>query len=865
MTLNVNVVPDQLRICDDRPLGDHMNPVYNDTPPTCPPSTKWASRVHGNVYVDPWIFGSSRSSTYNTWANHPNRNTTAKEWAATVVRVRHDNYDDIQWVNFPIAGVAGEYWGYLENIIYARGSLWTIAVTRYVSGADVTDLDGMRTALIRINPASLSWEIVWRSPIRLVPDGTCSDGDRYYWSSLSKTDGSIHHGICRIDFDTFTFTSQAYWTTNSDHGTGTTGITEFANVGFHSLVVDDEKIYGCYTGNLIDELIPSCWAIDKETLHHVWVTHNTPMSTDDMTQSDEWVFFGNESQFNIPEEWPGRDIGNWACRKSDGAYRVLPRYGPEDFWSNDVNENRTSYSSTIFGKYLMEVKSGGGYNYVLDISDVENWSMDADMDSILLVRAAIDMSAIENLRRFQLEGTPPGDFYAVNEAYPNELMISSTGKIHSFCWAYPFPITLSVPTVHQEVSSLIGWTIPGFDFRDPPKVNTIAATNVNKDAKSVTLNGDITSIGGAAIEERGFYYGTVNPPATRVVVDGVTPGTFSHNLSGLPQGTYYFRSFAKNDVGESLGSVLSFDLTSTAPLVSSQTPDTNPDAGTALLKGNVSGTGGSPITERGFYFGTVNPPDTRVIVPGGLGIVALARTGLLPFVTYFFRVFAKNEIGESVGDVVSFFLEGAVTPGAARVRFLVVDGLPIPVEPDSNIALQFTPIGDSDWSIDGEPISDISGYRSEIPVSTKEMNRNLANQIRDKVMGEMPVLCWGALLGATYECDLVFQELRPTALSQYQVSFLIRVGKMEEYEQVAGISVSPSRPAVNVDGTIHLTAEASDSTGNVMATVWSWDSSDVSVATVDDDGDVVGVSPGIARITATSSNGLSTSVEVTVV
>ena len=72
-------------------------------------------------------------------------------------------------------------------------------------------------------------------------------------------------------------------------------------------------------------------------------------------------------------------------------------------------------------------------------------------------------------------------------------------------------------------------------------------------------------------------------------------------------------------------------------------------------------------------------------------------------------------------------------------------------------------------------------------------------------------------------------------------------------ETVASVEVSPSAATVGLGGTLQLTAEAIDASGQTMADAeFSWESSDAAIATVDASGLVTGVAVGVATITANS-------------
>ena len=86
-----------------------------------------------------------------------------------------------------------------------------------------------------------------------------------------------------------------------------------------------------------------------------------------------------------------------------------------------------------------------------------------------------------------------------------------------------------------------------------PVVAASAATGVT--GTGATLNGNVTSDGGATVTERGFVYNTSSPVTindNKTIVSGTT-GAFSNNVSSLTTGaTYYFRAYASNSVGVTL-------------------------------------------------------------------------------------------------------------------------------------------------------------------------------------------------------------------------------------------------------------------------------------------------------------------------
>ena len=78
------------------------------------------------------------------------------------------------------------------------------------------------------------------------------------------------------------------------------------------------------------------------------------------------------------------------------------------------------------------------------------------------------------------------------------------------------------------------------------------------------LSGGISDNGGNELSETGFYFGTSPDPASsgsRISV-GSEMGEFtSTQIDLVPGSTYYYTAFAVNEAGESLGEIMSFELT----------------------------------------------------------------------------------------------------------------------------------------------------------------------------------------------------------------------------------------------------------------------------------------------------------------
>jgi RHS repeat-associated protein len=105
-----------------------------------------------------------------------------------------------------------------------------------------------------------------------------------------------------------------------------------------------------------------------------------------------------------------------------------------------------------------------------------------------------------------------------------------------------------------------------------PTIQTLPATSIG--TSTATLNGKITSDGGAAILERRFSYGT-----TAACADGwtsavtVSGNSFYYDLAEIPPGTYYFQAWARNSAGWGQSTAASFNTVSLpAPTITSVSP-----------------------------------------------------------------------------------------------------------------------------------------------------------------------------------------------------------------------------------------------------------------------------------------------------
>jgi LPXTG-motif cell wall-anchored protein len=212
-----------------------------------------------------------------------------------------------------------------------------------------------------------------------------------------------------------------------------------------------------------------------------------------------------------------------------------------------------------------------------------------------------------------------------------------------------------------------------------PTVATNAASGVT--ASGATLNGNVTSDGGATVTARGFVYGSAADPAIGgagviQAAAGTGTGAFTANISGLAASTtYHVRAYAINSEGTAYGTDRTFTTqsgggggpTTEKPTVITNTV-TGVTASSATLSGNVTASGGATVTARGFVYGSAADPAiggtgvTQTAAGTGTGSFTANVSGLTASTTYHVRAYATNSEGTSYGADVSFTTSAATTP-----------------------------------------------------------------------------------------------------------------------------------------------------------------------------------------------------------
>jgi hypothetical protein len=203
-------------------------------------------------------------------------------------------------------------------------------------------------------------------------------------------------------------------------------------------------------------------------------------------------------------------------------------------------------------------------------------------------------------------------------------------------------------------------------------------TDVPKNITFTTaqLTGTVSDDGGTGVTERGFVLNTSPNPtvANTKIANGNGLGVYTTIVSQLKEETIYFvRAYAINGKGTSYGNEVSFKtLAYLSPtIITGASSSIGTDI--ATLNGEVTNSGGTDITEKGFLFGT-NPnvgfSDRKVISSSTeVGKYAIVLTNLKPNTKYYFRAYSINVKGSTLGEENSFSTLQGYTPTVSTNNF----------------------------------------------------------------------------------------------------------------------------------------------------------------------------------------------------
>jgi hypothetical protein len=195
-----------------------------------------------------------------------------------------------------------------------------------------------------------------------------------------------------------------------------------------------------------------------------------------------------------------------------------------------------------------------------------------------------------------------------------------------------------------------------YESIDLPTVTTIEVTNIT--GMGADIHGNVTDDGGSDILARGVCYNTTGNPTLsddyRISAPGT--GSFTTRPTTLHISTLYFvRTFATNAAGTSYGEELSFTTAGLPEVLTKSIHSVSTNS--AVCVGEVTAENGSNVVARGILWGTspnLTVLDDYVASGTGIGEFSITLSNLEPDSYYYVKTFARNDVGLSFGEELSF-------------------------------------------------------------------------------------------------------------------------------------------------------------------------------------------------------------------
>ncbi len=196
-----------------------------------------------------------------------------------------------------------------------------------------------------------------------------------------------------------------------------------------------------------------------------------------------------------------------------------------------------------------------------------------------------------------------------------------------------------------------------------PHLTTLAATDVTR--TEATLNGTATIEGDADMPELCFRYGTTSNVQQSTGTVNIQGSTVSFPLKNLTAGsTYYYMLQGYNGRTTINSNIMSFTTQPNEKPSLGETQVLSHGPMSAIIGYEIKENGGEPILETGCYYkqgaSSEEQKATLSHYDGGVGQQKLLIDQLQGNTTYQIQPYAKNSIGETLGEVITFTTGDAI-------------------------------------------------------------------------------------------------------------------------------------------------------------------------------------------------------------
>jgi hypothetical protein len=487
-----------------------------------------ASRVHGSIYFDGYIYGVTRNITAPTSDGYLVKAPTGNISAVTQIPIL---------VSDPVQGTgSARYSANMEQIVECGGKLyalfsntslgtdyageWIMEYDPVVSDYKVRQLQGIQAIAPIATDGIFLYISAARKIIKISPAAIFDTLDKYRPNyNIPNGSAVMLYSLATAIYDEDTQGGAVDYSYSFDYK----GI-------LHSAAADGEYLYLAYAtpySGFVSGYDPATNKTYNE-LHKVRISDMSaagwcyiPQTTDDMSQTATHLFLGIEVQPTANVAAMGYGWGSIALRKSDLRVTSLPRLHAND----NPPTVSASYGSLIFGEYLIDLRNNA-YIVVLDISDVDNWAISENVGA----------------RTVAVFQTRYGGTILLTPI--NDLVSDPTGNLYGFYWTVP--------------SLLSQFTPPGISIFAAPTLDAVGSTVTETET---TLTAHVLLDGGQSITSKGFRYGRATGVYDTTVTSTEAGATFHAVLTGLEGGLVYYQAFATNPQG----TTYSAELTFTAP------------------------------------------------------------------------------------------------------------------------------------------------------------------------------------------------------------------------------------------------------------------------------------------------------------